>query len=594
MKQRIAVVAVSALTAGLFSVVSAPAANATANGATGATNAGTAAQILNIATKASVTGAGVASVTIADNRSLGLLANSTTQAAASSVPGTATILSNGEIVFYYTGLTQDAASTFVVSGGTITKQAVTATTGITSLNGFKTQLVAADITVPLVAAIGVTPNAGVTSFTVSVYDAAATAIAVATDAGDAGIQLAAIQAGTTSKGTLTGTYIVSVVAAASAGTFSPSKSFFAGVTAAVTGAHATNVDDAFSLQAANGAEAKIAFSLKDALGLSMPITTVITASATNGAVVAFATTAQLGASVTSTYGGTFGNIFVAQGTAYAAIDTVVTLSVNGVVYSSKPVALQGDVTKITLSDNVVGKLAQNTGNAYFTTATDALGHKIGGILTSIDATQFNTSVTTAAAATTTANTGAATSALFTCGTVAGKTNFKVTFTNPTSLVKVTSNALDLLCGGTPYTWSASLDKASYVPGDIATLTVTAKDITGAVVNDVDTMGASITVTGSQLTPVVTPVTGDTFTSGVKKYTFLVGPTSGSYNAVVSIPFWTGGANSSSAAQTAQTVKYAVASDGSVSNADVLKSIVALIASINKQIQALQKLILARR
>ena len=32
----------------------------------------------------------------------------------------------------------------------------------------------------------------------------------------------------------------------------------------------------------------------------------------------------------------------------------------------------------------------------------------------------------------------------------------------------------------------------------------------------------------------------------------------------------------------------------VTNADVLKSIVALIASINKQIQALQKLILARR
>jgi hypothetical protein len=38
----------------------------------------------------------------------------------------------------------------------------------------------------------------------------------------------------------------------------------------------------------------------------------------------------------------------------------------------------------------------------------------------------------------------------------------------------------------------------------------------------------------------------------------------------------------------------VVSAASVTNADVLKSIVALIASINKQIQALQKLILARR
>jgi hypothetical protein len=35
------------------------------------------------------------------------------------------------------------------------------------------------------------------------------------------------------------------------------------------------------------------------------------------------------------------------------------------------------------------------------------------------------------------------------------------------------------------------------------------------------------------------------------------------------------------------------STASVSNAEVLKSIVALIASINKQIQALQKLILRR-
>jgi glutaredoxin 2 len=47
--------------------------------------------------------------------------------------------------------------------------------------------------------------------------------------------------------------------------------------------------------------------------------------------------------------------------------------------------------------------------------------------------------------------------------------------------------------------------------------------------------------------------------------------------------------------TAKAVKYSVkASTSTVSNADVLKSIVALIASINKQIQALQKLILARR
>jgi hypothetical protein len=59
--------------------------------------------------------------------------------------------------------------------------------------------------------------------------------------------------------------------------------------------------------------------------------------------------------------------------------------------------------------------------------------------------------------------------------------------------------------------------------------------------------------------------------------------------------WTGTISYTSllAAVTA-TPTYKVATGGdTTSNADVLKSIVALIASINKQIQALQKLILKR-
>jgi hypothetical protein len=61
-------------------------------------------------------------------------------------------------------------------------------------------------------------------------------------------------------------------------------------------------------------------------------------------------------------------------------------------------------------------------------------------------------------------------------------------------------------------------------------------------------------------------------------------TAGKFNTIVTIP--------ASVTATA-TTGYAV-TDGNVSNAEVLKSIVALIASINKQIAALQKLILARR
>jgi len=65
--------------------------------------------------------------------------------------------------------------------------------------------------------------------------------------------------------------------------------------------------------------------------------------------------------------------------------------------------------------------------------------------------------------------------------------------------------------------------------------------------------------------------------------------------VVEIPLILTATNKVTYGAAAQTVAYKVASGTTtVSNADVLKSIVSLIASINKQIQALQKLILKRR
>jgi hypothetical protein len=85
--------------------------------------------------------------------------------------------------------------------------------------------------------------------------------------------------------------------------------------------------------------------------------------------------------------------------------------------------------------------------------------------------------------------------------------------------------------------------------------------------------------------VVAPSTGDYFSNGVKTYQFKVTATEGSFNLSVNLP-------DSGAA--AVVVPYTVkATSATVSNADVLKSIVSLIASINKQIQALQKLILRR-
>jgi hypothetical protein len=88
--------------------------------------------------------------------------------------------------------------------------------------------------------------------------------------------------------------------------------------------------------------------------------------------------------------------------------------------------------------------------------------------------------------------------------------------------------------------------------------------------------------------ITAPTGGDKFSSGagVKTYTLTVGTTEGAFVGSFKIA----GATDDSA----KTVQYKVqAGTATVSNADVLKSIVALIASINKQIQALQKLILKR-
>ncbi len=79
-----------------------------------------------------------------------------------------------------------------------------------------------------------------------------------------------------------------------------------------------------------------------------------------------------------------------------------------------------------------------------------------------------------------------------------------------------------------------------------------------------------------------------FTNGAKTYKFTVGNSAGSFNAVVDLPAYV-------ATDSAKVVSYKVApSSAEVSNAEILKSIIALIATINKQIAALQKLILSKR
>jgi len=612
--KRIALVTITALGAGILTV--APV-SATDNAAVGGDNAGTAAGILNVATKASVTGDAVVSVTIADQRSLGLLANSTT-ITTSSLTSTATMRSDGEIVFYYTGSTQDAASSFVVSGATITDSAVTATTGITNLNAAKTQLVAADITVPLVASFAVTPNAGVTSFTVEAYDAAATSIGTATQAGDAGLQLAAIQAGTTSKGTLKQRYVVTVATTSASGIYDASESYIAGAdsTTAASGG-TTNVDATDSLRIASQTApyAYININLNDAYGVALGGKGALIISGTNGAGIAWkgngtAATSASDFNLTQVDNSdAAGKITVTKPAARAnkSFSTTVSISWNGVVVGTKNVTFLGEVAKVTVTPRRVGALNASNTDAFRVAYEDDAGNSLIGLGTTATTvvSSTTTSVVTGASIGTQGTSTDAAKGTLDCAAGAsaylggGSAKLQMRHVNTASGTVVLSNVFDATCQGNAYSYTASWDKASYTPGSVATLTIAFKDRDGDIANGYDTVGASnlITVTGGPSTTAVTiPAAGDkpdggTGLQGIKTFQFAVGTTEGDFVAVVSVPDVT----SRNSSQANLSVPYTVKSATTVvTNADVLKSIVSLIASINKQIQALQKLILARR
>jgi hypothetical protein len=148
--------------------------------------------------------------------------------------------------------------------------------------------------------------------------------------------------------------------------------------------------------------------------------------------------------------------------------------------------------------------------------------------------------------------------------------------------------------------TASWDKASYAPGSIATLTLSYKDEYGNPGNAYDNIGANdstpvtMTVAGGPSVAAITPIAAaDTpsYLTGAKTYQYVVGTIEGDFVAVI-VP--TEVLENNPLGQANISLPYSVKSTSTaVSNADVLKAIVSLIASINKQIAALQKALLKK-
>jgi trimeric autotransporter adhesin len=362
----------------------------------------------------------------------------------------------------------------------------------------------------------------------------------------------------------------------------------------------SNVDEPLTSTVANGSTGYIALALRDAYNASLAGSGNLIASATNGAVVSWdgAASVQSSTAYTSSRGATGTELYVVQGDANEdkPVNTTVTITLDGTVVGTKSLTFQGVATTIDVKDVTVGKVASV--GFFRAKVLDAAGNALASKTVTGDSTA-NAAAATAAlvSANADATTGAdgdwsaATQGRFNCS-AAGTTTYHVKHVISAVTGAAVKKSFTVACGGVLDTWTMSLDKAAYAPGEVATLTISGKDSDGFPVNTTDgisTSGTLVEYSFGGMTFVTAPTATDIFNSaaGQKKYTLSVGTTEGSFVGTIKLI----GATTDTAAK---TVQYKVANPTpGVSNADVLKSIVSLIASINKQIRALQKLILRR-
>jgi hypothetical protein len=360
-----------------------------------------------------------------------------------------------------------------------------------------------------------------------------------------------------------------------------------------------NIDDSAYTTVSNAATTYINIRLRDAYLSDLTGAGVLLATATNGAVVSWdgAATVQSSTAYLATRGVADTELYVVQGDANEdkPVTTTVTITLDGVAVATKTLTFRGVPASIVISGVKGGKVSGT--NIFDARVLDAAGNGIPSQTVANDATaNAATSVASISSGVSvsavTHTDGTATSSSqgtrgnYNC-TAAGKTTISVKTTISSVAGTSVKASFPVTCAAGLATWTVGLDKASYSPGEIATLTVTGKDSKGFEVNAIDTLGTLEQSFGG-MTFVTAPSTADKFDSaiGSKTYTLAVGTSEGAFVGTFKI---TGSTDTA-----AKTVQYVVkSSTTSVSNADVLKSIVALIASINKQIQALQKLILKR-
>jgi trimeric autotransporter adhesin len=582
LKKRIALVAVSALSVGLLTVVSSPVANANPD------NGPLTVNDIRIISQTAGTNlaAGVCAVdSVASSQVLG----------AAAIGSTATTISVGAKLEFRTGT--NGLGTLVISGPAEWAGQPVSTSGLTDIAA---------------GPVGTVATISADKKSVTVADDAASMILVATGAG--AVTVSVYNAATAATGTLVKSFGITVVAScAGADAVSVSNSILA-VNNADAQATSTSTDRTMDYADVEyGSTVYINVLLRDGFKANLATDVVLQASGTNGAIVGVdqAGISSNGVAATKASSSQTVSIFVSQDTTTnpgKALTTTVTVSANGTVIGTKTITILGLAASIEVPQADVkyglGSGSQSTTtNQFKFIVKDNAGNRLelapaatGAIAgTKYDPASGVTAVTTAGLRATSYrspldNSGAGDGAgTFTCSsTVSGSQSVTVGFYNP-ALVLVKSNAFTVNCSvGGINTFSVSTDKATYSPGEIATLTIKGSDALGKPVSDTTTMGAgyvNLSMPGMTLIGAAAS-SADTFTAGVKTYKFRVDQAEGSFVGQAQPTATTDDA--------AKTVAYTIkSSTATVSNADVLKSIVSLIASINKQIRALQKLILKR-
>jgi hypothetical protein len=615
LRKRLSLVVISTLTAGTLSVASAPVASA--HGIAIASNAtnivatqGTTNGSLFVAMRSTTTTTTVAPGATGTDAGVGVTATSRGLLAKDSSSGTAqtaTALAGAVLSFY---ASVNTATAYTVTGGTLSNVIGGAAAQATA---YAADLKSAIVTQATVTATGTgaqwtlptTPG----TYTINLLSGWVLVGATPTQPSyTVGL-----------PPTLSGAVTVTVVAASAGGAYSAANSACntaAGTTTYAAGVYPNGIDS--SATKADGDSWSIDYSLLDAYNVAIS-TGALTATATNGALISFGTagttpTAGTTSTIVSTTPSSSTTVRVVQPTAGAPLTTTVAISFNGTVVCTKTVTIRGTVDKLTVANVGTQDLSASAGSSqwmyqeiglmsaglFTVLATDSAGN-IVATPTTLGAYSMDSATTTptiqgltfptVASSNSSTSTSRFTLGSFTCGATAGSGSPVVVFTNA-GTGKITKSApFTARCADNASTYTASFDKAVYNNGDIATLTVKFLDSKGNAAQNVTAYGASsITV------PMMTAVSSASATSvtkadGTLALTYTVGlaaaaASPGTYAGVVTF--------TDPALGTTQALKYSIVdAAGTVSNAEVLKSIVALIASINKQIQALQKLILKR-